>query len=106
LYGFKAPTADGWMNIVRNFEEHWNFPNCLGAIDGKHVMIQAAKTSEFLFFNYKGFHSIVLLATCDSEYRFTIIDVGAYGRQNDGGVFSNAGLGKALEKSECYVILL
>nr|CAH7719028.1 unnamed protein product [Callosobruchus chinensis] len=28
-----------WRNISQSFEELWNFPHCLGAIDGKHVSI-------------------------------------------------------------------
>lgn len=26
--------------IATEFEEKWNFPNCIGAINGKHVIIQ------------------------------------------------------------------
>lgn len=29
-----------WLSIAEDFEEKWNFPHCIGAIDGKHVVIQ------------------------------------------------------------------
>jgi len=29
-----------WLNIARNFETKWNFNHCVGAIDGKHVLLQ------------------------------------------------------------------
>jgi hypothetical protein len=29
-----------WLAISKEFEEIWNFPHCIGAIDGKHVVVQ------------------------------------------------------------------
>jgi len=37
---FPQPTEDWWNKIAKQFEERWNFPHCIGAIDGKHVVIQ------------------------------------------------------------------
>ncbi|KAH7974282.1 hypothetical protein HPB49_013724 [Dermacentor silvarum] len=41
--------------------------------------------------------SIVLTAAVDSEYKYTLIDVGAEGRRSDGDVLKNFESGKALE---------
>lgn len=37
---YPQSTRDSWKNIANKFEEKWNFPNCIRAIDGKHVVIQ------------------------------------------------------------------
>lgn len=29
-----CPDQNGWRQISKGFEERWNFPNCVGAIDG------------------------------------------------------------------------
>ena len=36
-----------WLQVADSFETQWNFPHCLGAIDGKHVVIQAPSRSGF-----------------------------------------------------------
>ncbi|KAE8287512.1 hypothetical protein D5F01_LYC13557 [Larimichthys crocea] len=67
------PTQDTWEEVADGFWKKWNFPNCLGAIDGKHVTIQAPPLTGSQYFNYRKTFSIVLLALVDSNYRWRIL---------------------------------
>ena len=88
-----SETPDNWKNIAEEFMQLWNFPHCIGAIDGKHI--ECPKNSSSLYCNYKGFFSIVLLGICDAHYIFNYIDVGDFGSNNDSGVLENSAIGKA-----------
>lgn len=69
------------------FMDRWQFPNCCGAIDGKHIRIKAPNKSGSDFFNYKGYSSLILMAVVDHDYKFLFVDVGAHGRCSDAGVW-------------------
>ena len=46
----KAPTSKKkWLDIATEFDNKWNFPHCFGAIDGKHITIQAPPRGVLLF---------------------------------------------------------
>ncbi|KAK5647943.1 hypothetical protein RI129_002835 [Pyrocoelia pectoralis] len=81
----------------------WHFPNCLGAIDGKHVVIDAPANSGSLYFNYKKTFSVVLLALVDAHYRFIAVDIGSYGKNSDGGIFANSNLGQSLDSEKLNI---
>lgn len=98
-----APTKDDWLEIAEKFQVKWNFPNCIGALDGKHIVIQAPPNSGSHFFNYKGTFSIVLLALVDADYCFRIVDIGAYGRNSDAGIYASSDLGQQLERGTLNV---
>jgi len=84
------PTNDKWLDISEHFMNVTNFPNCLGAIDGKHIRIIKPAHSGSQYYNYKHFFSMVLLAVCDSIYCFTTVDIGDYGKNNDSSIFKNS----------------
>lgn len=81
-----APTTEQLLDSANVFGLKWNFPNAVGAIDGKHVCVQCPAGSESLYFNYKGFFSVVLLAIVDANYKFLCVDIGSYGREGDAGI--------------------
>lgn len=99
IYFVMVPDCeDTWKIIEQGFRMRWNFPNCYGAIDGKHFSVQAPPNSGSNYYNYKQFYSVILLALVDHNYCFTLIDVGANGMAPDAGVFNNSKIKTALER--------
>ncbi len=89
-----------WLLISEQFKERWNFPHCLGSMDGKHIVIQKPIKSGSDFYNYQNDFSIVLFAVVDADYNFTFIDVGTQGRISDGGVFKHTTFFQKLSKEK------
>ena len=99
----KTPsTEEEWQAISRAFDS-WNFPNVIGAVDGKHIIMMKPWHAGSQYHNYKGQESIILLAMCDANYTFTYIDVGAQGRASDGGVFAASSLEQAIKDNSIHI---
>lgn len=90
-------TEEEWKVIAVKFEDMWNFPHCIGAVDGKHVVMSAPSNSGSTFYNYNGTHSIVLMAISDAQYKFVYVDVDCNGRVSDGGVFNKCSFAQAMD---------
>lgn len=43
------------------------------------------------------------MATCTANYRFVLVDIGAPGRQSDGGVFKNSLIGQLLASDSLHI---
>lgn len=98
----KPPSKD-LIKTAREFWEKWNFPNCVGSIDGKHIRISCPGKSDSLFFSYKDFFSIVLLAIVDANCKFIYVDIGSYGKESDSGIFSSSSLYKLIKQGNYFL---
>uniref|UniRef100_A0A674BAI2 DDE Tnp4 domain-containing protein n=1 Tax=Salmo trutta TaxID=8032 RepID=A0A674BAI2_SALTR len=98
------PTEETWRHISQEFNEKWDLPNCLGLVDGKHIMITKPANSRSRFFYNKGTFSMVLLALVDAKYRFTAIQVGGFERNSDGGVYANSPLGRSMASKTLMIV--
>jgi hypothetical protein len=56
-------------------------PQLHGAADGKHVRIVKSLHSGSLYYSYKSYFSIQLLAICDANYCFIYVDIGDFGKK-------------------------
>jgi len=59
--------TDEWKDIAKHFSDIWQFHHFLGALDGKHIAIKFTKGGGSLYYNYKGFHSIILMGLVDGD---------------------------------------
>lgn len=88
-----------WLETATKFYEKSNFPHCLGAIDGKHIRVVKPEASGSLYYNYKNYFSILLLAVCDGSYKFIFVDIGAYGKSSDSTVLKESLFFKKLQNN-------
>lgn len=93
---FLQSTVENWQKVADKFQEICQFPNCIGSIDGKHIIVQAPPNNGSSYYNYKGNHSINLLAVSDANCCFSIVDIGAEGRRSNAGVFASSDLARLL----------
>lgn len=90
-------TTEEWNTISSDFYDKRGFPHVLGAVDGKHIIIRRPSNSGSLYYCYKKSFTVVLLAVCDSNYKFLYAQCGSFGSESDGGIFANSELKDKME---------
>ena len=94
-----SPTEhEQWQAIADQFSAKWQFPHALGTLDGKHVAIRCPKNGGSLNYTYKGYHSIVLMALVDADYKFRWVNIGAQGGSSDAQSWNQCELKNAFER--------
>ena len=96
-------SKEEWLAISKKIEEVWNMPYVIRCIDGKQIRVKCPKLSETLYYNYKGFFSIVLMALCNTNYCFILFYLRQYGFNNDNGILANSEMGKMFKEDQLNV---
>ena len=73
-------TEEEWLAIASVFKTRWQFPNALGAVDCKHIVMRPPADGGSHYYNYKHTHSIILMAISGPDYECIYADVGTNGR--------------------------
>ena len=103
LYLKVPSTEEKWLSIAEKFECHWQYPNAIGTIDRKHVVIWIPSHGGLHYYNYKHSHSVILIAIANPSYECLYPDEETNGRVNDHGIsylVNKCGFSKALESQE------
>lgn len=85
-------TEEERKKIAERFEQKWQFYDCFGAMDGVHIPVLPPFDQSEQYYNYKGFHSINVLAITDDMYQFIYAVFGAPGRCNDPSILRQSEL--------------
>jgi hypothetical protein len=96
-------TTEKWEELSEEFKKYADLPNCVGAIDGKHIRIVQPSDTGSLYYNYKKYFSTVLLAVCDANYCFIFVDIGGYEKSCDSTAFQESLLYKKLIESSLRI---
>lgn len=93
-------TQEEWLEVAQEFSSRWNFHHALGALDGKNIAIRCPRNRGSLYYNYKGFYSIVMLALVDPDYKSLWLDIGSNGSASDVQVFNTRLFKELIESGE------
>ncbi|XP_048242507.1 uncharacterized protein LOC125374866 [Haliotis rufescens] len=86
----RPTTPEGLCEISSQVMEKWNFPHTCGALDGKHVACKAPPKSGSVYYNYKEFYSIMLIALIDADCTFLWAVVGSPGSSSDAQIYNES----------------
>ncbi|KAK3775105.1 hypothetical protein RRG08_048314 [Elysia crispata] len=99
----QLPSEEQWKNIAKRFGDLWDYPFAFDSLDRKHISLKKPGNSGSMFYNYKRFPSIVLMALSDADSCFILVDCGHYGRVSDAGVYQSSHMSTLLEEGNLNI---
>jgi hypothetical protein len=91
-------SPEEWLQVAKGFGTKWQYPLAIGAVDGKHCVVQCFANSASVYYNYKGTYSIVLLAACDANMKFVFVNLGQPGSRNAAGIWADSRLKELIDE--------
>ena len=82
---------------ISGWEIKYEFPQCLGAVDGSHIPISKPYINSQDYFRYKLKYTFNVQAVCDYQGCFLGIDIRWPGIAHDGKVFANSAINNAIK---------
>jgi hypothetical protein len=100
-----SPNEAKWKHNEERYFELWNVPNCIDAINGKHIRLKCSPISGSLYSNYTGYFSPILLACADAHALFSAVHVRDFSKNNDSSTFVASILEQMLETEELHILV-
>ena len=102
----RLPVTEAEVKEKTNkFFSHWQFPQCLGAVDGTHVYIKQPSDNATDYIDRKSRFSINVQACCDYGCQFLDVVVKWPGSVHDARMFINSALNEKMRSGvipKCY----
>lgn len=92
-------TTEEWRKVATDFHKRWNFPMCIGAIDGRRILISRMSNLDSKNCDDKSHCSMILMAIVDADSKFLYVDVSAIGSGKDGNVWDRCALKQTIESN-------
>ena len=92
-------TTEDLKRSCSEFESILGFPQCVGAIDGSHIPVNAPSDDSVSYYCYKGYCSSILFAVVDARCRYIYISVGNPGKNNDAYLYTISSIKEILDSS-------
>lgn len=75
----------------------WNLGHGLGVLDRKHIAIKCPRNGGLVYYNYKGFQSLIFMGLVYAGYEFIWIYIGGFTSVSDVTVFNSSELKNVIE---------